>query len=308
MTFWWVNHKKTFSSEVEGGYIWSPKQDSNGAKNQTYINLTLTCPGDIVISYAAGAVKAIGVVESRFQEQAKPSDFGSAGSTWSNIGWAVPISWQVLSFPLKPKLHIDRIAPLLPVKNSPLRANGNGNQKCYLASINNELGQLLLDLIKIDDPEATLRIDDEKNNIEEVELETEINLSNIESTEKEQIIKARKGQGIFRKNVERFERKCRVTGVDDKRFLIASHIKPWRLASNTERLDGNNGLMLSPHIDKLFDQGWISFEADGELILANTKIADVLSLWGVAIPTNVGRFNDAQIDYLKFHREKIYKG
>jgi hypothetical protein len=35
----------------------------------------------------------------------------------------------------------------------------------------------------------------------------------------------------------------------DHRFLVASHIKPWRLSDNSERLDGNNSLLLSPHVD-----------------------------------------------------------
>ncbi|WP_270830506.1 hypothetical protein, partial [Aeromonas sp. QDB63] len=61
MAFWWVNHKQTYSAEVGGGYIWSPKTNRNGSKNQTYINLTLTRPGDVVISYAGGLIKAIGL-------------------------------------------------------------------------------------------------------------------------------------------------------------------------------------------------------------------------------------------------------
>lgn len=46
--FWWVNHKQTFKAETEGGYIWSPKENQNGARNQTYVNLTLVQPGDLV--------------------------------------------------------------------------------------------------------------------------------------------------------------------------------------------------------------------------------------------------------------------
>lgn len=68
MAYWWVNHKQTFSNEIEGGYIWSPKENSNGSRNQTYINLTLTRPGDIVFSYASGKIKAIGVVTSSWRE------------------------------------------------------------------------------------------------------------------------------------------------------------------------------------------------------------------------------------------------
>ena len=52
MGFWWVNHKQTFNQEIGGGYIWSPKEDKNGARNQAYINLTLTKVNDTVFSYA----------------------------------------------------------------------------------------------------------------------------------------------------------------------------------------------------------------------------------------------------------------
>jgi putative restriction endonuclease len=140
MAYWWVNHKQTYLNEIEGGYVWSPKENSNGAKNQTYTNLTLTQKGDIVFSYAGGKIKALGIVASNYREQQKPTEFGKSGDSWANIGWAVPIDWEILSSPVTPKDHIAVIAPLLPEKNSPLQSNGNGNQSCYLASIQDELG------------------------------------------------------------------------------------------------------------------------------------------------------------------------
>lgn len=59
MAFWCVNHKQTYGAEVGGGYIWSLMTNRNGSKNQTYINLTLTRPGDVVISYAGRIIEAI---------------------------------------------------------------------------------------------------------------------------------------------------------------------------------------------------------------------------------------------------------
>lgn len=308
MAFWWVNHKQTYISEIEGGYIWSPKENSNGSKNQTYLNLTLTRPGDFVISYASGEIKAIGVIASTYREQPKPSEFGKAGDAWSNVGWAVPIDWEILSFSLRPKQHIDRIAPLLPEKHSPLQPNGNGNQSCYLASLSDELGSLILELAQSMNLEIFAELEDDRNEIQELSIIEELKEQEIESTEKDQIIKARKGQGRFRKNVEKIENKCRVTGVKNKSFLIASHIKPWKSSSNAERLDGNNGLMLSPHIDSLFDKGWISFLETGDLICANDGIAKILADWGVKLPINVGVFKSSQTKYLKFHQENVYKG
>src|SRR5687768_1513924 len=72
-------------------------------------------------------------------------------------------------------------------------------------------------------------------------------------TFREQLVRARRGQGVFRANVLLREESCRVTHVSEPRHLKASHIKPWRDATDAERLDGANGLLLSPHIDHLFD-------------------------------------------------------
>lgn len=145
--YWWVNHKQTWKAELEGGYIWSPKKNKNGARNQTYINLTLVRPGDMVVSYAGAKVCAIGVATASFREQPKPQHFGQVGANWADVGWLVPVEWTVLADPVSPKTHLDSIAELLPKKHSPLQmATGKGNQSCYLASISSELGQLILDL------------------------------------------------------------------------------------------------------------------------------------------------------------------
>lgn len=308
MSYWWVNHKQTYTNEVEGGYIWSPKENSNGAKNQTYLNLTLTKPGDIVFSYAAGKIKAVGVVTANHREQTKPNEFGKSGDAWSNIGWAVPIDWEVLSYPVIPKNHMEQISPLLPQKNSPLQTNGNGNQSCYLASIQDDLGLFLTRLAQPNNLDAIFSVEADINEVEELKIVDAINDDNIDSTEKDQLIKARLGQGKFRKNVSKLETKCRVTGVSEKNLLIASHIKPWRLASNSERLDGHNGLLLAPHIDKLFDQGWITFSDNGDLVCLANEIDVVLNQWGIHLPINVGVFNQKQAAYLSYHRDHIYRG
>ena len=216
MAYWWVNHKQTYSNEIEGGYIWSPQKNSNGVKNQTYTNLTLTKNGDIVFSYAGGKIKAVGIVAAKYREQLKPTEFGKSGDSWANIGWAVPIDWELLSSPVIPKNHIADIAPLLPEKNSPLQSNGNGNQSCYLASIPEELGNLLLKLAQPSNLDALSSVEADMNEIKELNIVDEILKANIESTEKDQLIKARKGQGKFRQNVERVESSCRVTGVTKK--------------------------------------------------------------------------------------------
>lgn len=308
MRFWWVNHKQTYSAEVGGGYIWSPKTNNEGRKNQTYINLTLTQPGDIVISYASGLIKAIGLVAAPCREKSKPSEFGSAGDSWLYAGWEVLIDWELLERPIRPKDYLELIAPLLPTKYSPLQPNLNGNQGCYLASISDELGNLLLSLANRVNPDFVDDIEQHQTELEGDVIEAAIKASALENTEKLQLVKSRRGQGLFRSNLEAIEPACRVTGVTNKALLIASHIKPWsKCDNNTERLDGNNGLLLSPHIDKLFDRGWITFTDAGDLLCAEPSIEQALLQWGITLPRKIGPFSLKQAAYLTYHRDVIFR-
>ncbi|MGN5476901.1 HNH endonuclease [Cupriavidus basilensis] len=265
-------------------------------------------PGDVVFSYANTAIRAVGIVSARAMEKSKPAEFGAAGDRWADLGWYVPIDWNRLDVPLSPKVHIDRIAPLLPTKYSPIqKKNGRGNESCYLASISDALGELLITLIERQAPDLPGMLSDFQHEIEAAKAEQELWAQPIGETEKTQLIKARKGQGIFRLNVEKWESRCRLTRVADKRFLIASHIKPWANATNSERLDGYNGLLLAPHADRLFDKGWISFGDSGEVLLAAPGIATVMLAWGLDPQRNVGNFGKKQCTYLAYHRERILR-
>lgn len=307
VSYWWVNHKQTYQAELEGGYIWSPTKNSNGARNQTYINLTLVRAGDLIVSYAGGQIRAIGVATAAYSNQVKPDAFGQAGQNWSDAGWLVPVEWTELDRALSPKDHLTTIAKLLPAKNSPLQANGNGNQVCYLASISPELGSFVLSLSKATGSAIIERVKELEDQVRADEVEREIELDEeLTATEREQLVRSRIGQGAFRLKVLDRENSCRLTGVSDRRFLIASHIKPWKDCSNIERLDGNNGLMLAPHVDKLFDRGWITFLDDGELLVADTA-KEVVSAWGLTSGMNVGEFTVEQRGYLSHHRSEVYK-
>jgi predicted restriction endonuclease len=80
------------------------------------------------------------------------------------------------------------------------------------------------------------------------------------------------------------EERCRITGVTNAVHLIASHCKPWRDSTNEERLNGENGLLLTPSIDHLFDRGFIGFEDNGELIVS--PVAHKPSLRRMGIETD----------------------
>ena len=74
--------------------------------------------------------------------------------------------------------------------------------------------------------------------------------------------------GLFKERVSAVESRCGITGVDNPVHLVASHCRPWRASTNEERLNGENGLLLTPSIDHLFDRGFIGFVDNRHLIIS----------------------------------------
>jgi putative restriction endonuclease len=305
--YWWVNHKQTHKQEIEGGYIWSPKKNANSSKNNSYDNMEKTSVGDVVFSFADAKIKAIGRVIDHCTTASKPTDFGDKGDNWDDEGWLVKVEWSMLTNPFRAKDNIALLLPYLSDKYAPIQSNGNGNQGCYLASISTELAEVLFNLSNVDIEQYVGSVIDDAWQEEElitreIEQDTSIN-----QTTKKQLVDSRRGQGKYRRNLALFERQCRVTGITDKRFLIASHSKPWSKSENDEKLDGNNGFFFSPHVDKLYDNGWLTFESNGDAIYADNTITKALKQWGIKLPINIGKLNDEQQAYLAYHREYVFK-
>jgi hypothetical protein len=89
MRYWWVNQNQTYKQEMTGGYLWSPKRNRNGARNQFYENMREVAPGDLVFSFRDTKIVAIGVTSSNCYEAPQPEDFGVVGQNWDDIGWKV---------------------------------------------------------------------------------------------------------------------------------------------------------------------------------------------------------------------------
>lgn len=320
MRFWWVNQNQTFAQESSGGYLWSPKRKSNGQRNPFYESMREVAPGDVVFSFAGTLIPAIGIAQSTAYENPKPAEFGEVGPNWSDIGWKVGIRYFHLSNKIRPADFMAQLGPLMPDRYAPLQASGRGNQGIYLTELMSPLADALLSLIGSEARNvvnANLVQDDAQAIAEPLQdvimwedyLTDKVRADDaIPDTERKAIVLARRGQGRFKKNVQQVEKQCRVTGVDRIEHLIASHCKPWRDCSdNRERLDGENGLLLTPTIDHLFDRGYISFESDGGLLIS--PVAHRPSLVRMGIPeksVNVGVFTSGQKQYLDYHREQVF--
>lgn len=309
MRYWWVNQNQTYKFEVPGKFMWSPKTKANGHKNQFYDNMQAVQAGDIIFSYCDTRIRAVGVAAGGAQSAPKP-EFRTAGSNWSHEGWYVPVEFKELKHQVRPKDFIEQLLEHLPERYSPLSTSGDGFQSVYLAAVPDALAERLIGLIgpeytrtlkelSIERPESDESDDAEENAIR--------GRTDIGATTKEQLIKARRGQGIFKENVRLNESKCRVTGISELQHLRASHIKPWKDSNDEEKLNGCNGLLLSPHIDHLFDRGMISFTSNGDLLVSSKLDRLVLQKWGVSETANVGEFNDKQSEFLVYHRDIVFK-
>jgi putative restriction endonuclease len=320
MRFWWVNQNQTFRQEIAGGYLWSPKRNANGARNPFYESMREVSPGDLIFSFVDTRIGAIGIARSYCWECPKPAEFGSTGQYWENVGWRVNVSFTALLNKIRPRDHIGVLRSVLPERYSPLQPNGNGIQSIYLTELSQDFAAVLAGLIGeearslVANADTIVAVDKgrivtgDDLDVWERRLEEQVETdASVPETDREAIIRARRGQGLFKQRVMRIEIRCRITGVDSPSHLLASHCKPWRDSTNEERLNGENGLLLTPSIDHLFDRGFIGFEDSGNLIISPVAHRPSLQKMGVETEraTNVGAFTEGQRQFLEFHRNAV---
>lgn len=132
----------------------------------------------------------------------------------------------------------------------------------------------------------------------------EINIPN--ETERKGLVTSRVGQGAYRKSILfRWDFKCAVTNYSKNEILIASHIVPWKGSTNDERLDVNNGILLSPTYDALFDKHLISFENNGKIIFSNSLLKSNYNEIGITGKELIKNFSTDNYTYLERHRELL---
>lgn len=145
--------------------------------------------------------------------------------------------------------------------------------------------------------------------ISEEEVRSEIrDYDTIKETERQALVKSRIGQGKFREQLmKKYGSACIITGITIKKLLIASHIKPWAVSDNYERLSEDNGLLLSPTFDRLFDGGLITFSNNGTLYISSQLNTDNIK----RLHINGGEKFDLKINRdvmknLEYHRDVIF--
>jgi hypothetical protein len=130
----------------------------------------------------------------------------------------------------------------------------------------------------------------------------------------EEVREEKKLRTMFRNrliNATNYRPVCPFTGISDIRFLIASHIKPYAACENIgEKVDPQNGFLLSPNADKLFDCGYISFTDDGVLMMSSKfgVNGSLMASLGLKLNTKVLLKGDRCKEYLAYHRAFVFEG
>lgn len=309
MRYWWVSQNQTFRHEVQGGYLWSPQ--SVERRNPYWDFMLEVEPGDLILSFNDTRIAAIGIAESVAYESPKP-DFGAAGRQWDDIGWRVDVRFTELPTGerIRPREHMALLSSLLPDRYSPLRRDGNGNQ-IYLTELPAALAKALLSLLGPTGQTVAAegrRFDRRQaDSVVEERLTHLIDEQPLDATERQALTLARRGQGRFRSDLMFRDPRCLVTGVEDDRLLVASHIRPWaRCHTHRERLDPANGVLLTPTYDRLFDRGFITFDESGSIEVSPQLTRTTIERLRFDPLTKVRRFEPESAGYLAYHQEHVF--
>ena len=145
--------------------------------------------------------------------------------------------------------------------------------------------------------------------VDQAEVEKAISgYATLAETERTAIVKSRVGQGLFRKRlIDKYKGACIITGVSAKKLLVASHIKPWAVSNNEERLSEENGLLLSPTYDKLFDYGLITFSNQGNMIISSQLSNEDKSKLHLSTDIEYDlKMSSKMMEHLDYHRDIIF--
>ena len=163
--------------------------------------------------------------------------------------------------------------------------------------------------VGIFDPETQIQkrlLERKKIEKENQSIEEEIERYGLEGTVRKAVINTRVNQSVFRDLLIRKYGKCCLCGADDQDLLIASHIKPWADSTRKERVDEENGLLLCPNHDKLFDKGYITFDGDGKIVVS-PKLSKANRVFFNVNSDMSLNMSPKTKEYMKYHNNHIYR-
>lgn len=131
-------------------------------------------------------------------------------------------------------------------------------------------------------------------------------VKNLTGKDVEAVVQSRRNQGLFRKLLyDKYNGKCCLCGLEVGHLLVASHIKPWKDSDENEKVSVDNGLLLCPNHDKLFDTGDISFDENGRIMIASELSEEDCRLLNICKDMHITLSEKTKL-FMKYHRENVY--
>lgn len=296
MAFFWVNLGTSYKEVADKHFLWAPAYnvDNNGKKktNAGWEAVPKVKTGDIIFCNRDGHIIYVAVAQSDAYSAPRPPT-------------RIFDKWDIEGF------RIDVDLTILPTAVSVKSFQGD-----LMAIHNRECRPALFTKVGTTAQQYMVRLPDGAGNLifsylgdaEEKVYEKEVSSSNgslKQGGTRTVIAQARIGQGQFRDEVlTRWQNACPVTGLDLKELLTASHIVPWALSNEIEKIDPDNGFPLSPAIDKLFDRGYVSFSDQGQLLINTSALSEKdLKCLGIPEDARINGLSAKQKAYLARHRE-----
>ncbi|KDR89075.1 hypothetical protein L903_27235 [Agrobacterium sp. JL28] len=315
MNIWWVNTGARFRAQINAGVLWCPnrtvlKNHKLGAPQWHWSTIRDVRPGEFILVGRDGYIEGIAIAKSApISDSVRPESFPKA-DTWHSIGWSLPI--EFIRF-FQRVSRAEMIQGLFRYKahRSPFFVNKAGilkGKQVYFAPLPGADAPEFFERIRM--ALETQRPGELDRAVEAAAAGGKLAASGEKSTTKKAIIEARVGQGQFRQSlIDMWQGKCCATGLLEQKLLRASHIVAWAAATDKERLNPYNGLLLSAAFDAAFDAHLITLSSDGTWINVSGMAAADLERAGLAKleDKKVVGLQDEHHEFLQHHRHNAYQ-
>ncbi|ANU28536.1 HNH endonuclease [Planococcus versutus] len=298
-----VMQGETYHEERNAGLLWTPQMDKSGMVPHSWNRMQEVKKGDIVFHYVKGFVVAISRVQEDCTKSIIPKKFNEhQGEEAAFISY---VAYRELEYPLHVKNFFQEIEPLLPMKYSAFQEDAGGNSG-YLYPCNEELAIKLLELI------SSLNIFTLE--VEQLELSMEVIkktghdplLSLIAEAELEIKTKMRRGKAQFRESLlPLWNGECPLCGIAIGEVLRATHAKPWKDSSTSERLDPYNGVLLCANHCALYLAGYIAFTGGGRLHISSQIPEEDYSIYRLKKNLKI-TVSPEHASYLRWHKRVVF--
>jgi len=291
MAYWWVTHGKTWREELDGGYLWAPVLDNAGHSRYYHRNLASIADGDLVFSYANGALRAIGVATSKGAPAQKPIELGG---DWSEAGLMVRVNYLELpgGYPIRSMRGV--VDDLARIPRGPLDVHGRAKQG-YAFALPPRLGRAI---VKSLGPVLAAG-----------RLKRFIVRSAPSSTLRSRLRAYLRPTSSVRTSIlEAWHGKCPVTGLDDPRLLKVARIKPWLDGNTRERLESANYLPLAPHYARAFHVGLLTVNSLGVIVFSSKLSSGARRMFALADGAKVIRAGEDVSSLFAYHMQHVFLG